>query len=122
MYFHLPWKKCGTLLIFSSRPDARRGGITSLFKIGRSFCQLSDHHHYDHDHRHVGQQVLGANKAKDKKVVVSPKSGAETASPHGHQGVLVQGPASLDLLISLVNLVIRHSAPTLAQPWFLFWS
>ena len=43
-------------------------------------------------------------------------------SPHGHQEVLVQRPASLDLLISLVNLVIRHSAPTLVQPWFLFWS
>ena len=67
------------------------------------------------------QQVLGADKAKDKKVVV-PESGAETAYPHGHQGVLVQRPASLDLLISLVNLVIRHGAPTLAQPWFLVWS
>ena len=62
------------------------------------------------------QQVPGANKAKDKKVVVSPESGAETAYPHGHQGVLVQRPASLDLLISLVNLVIRHSAPTLRGP------
>ena len=61
------------------------------------------------------QQVLGANKAKDKKVVVSPESGAETASPHGYQGVLVQRPASLHLLISLVN-----SAPTLHSPgsWF----
>ena len=67
----------------------------------------------------IGQQVLGANKAKDKKVV-SSESGAGTASPHGHQGVLVQGPASLDLLLSLVNLVIRHSAPTLRSPgsWF----
>ena len=66
------------------------------------------------------QQVLGANKANDKKVVVSLESGAETASPHGHQGVLVQRPASLHLLISLVNLVIRHSAPTLRSPgsWF----
>ena len=66
------------------------------------------------------EQVLGANKAKDKKVVVSSESSAETASPLGHQGVLVQRPASLDLLISLVNLVIRHSAPTLRSPgsWF----
>ena len=59
--------------------------------------------------------MLGAKKAKDKKLVVSSKSGAETASPLGHQGVLVQRPASLDLLISLVN-----SAPTLRSPgsWF----
>ena len=46
------------------------------------------------------QQVLGADKAKDKKVVV-PESGAETAYPHGHQGVLDQHCWSNDLRLCI---------------------
>ena len=130
----------GTAPCSYSLPGRMQGGAGSphsgrlqeaAVKIGRSFGQLSDHHyhdqhchdhhHHNHQHRHVGRltnlpsSARCADKAKDKKLVV-PESSPETASPLGHHGVLVQRPASLDLLISLVNLVIRHSAPTLRSP------
>ena len=116
-------KKCGTLLIFSSRPDARRGGITSLFKIEDRSANYLTIIIMTMTTGTLGNKCLVPTRPKTKKSL-SLQRVVQKLPLHMVRSPGSAGPTTCVFAFADISGQLGHQAQRTypAQPWFLVWS